>query len=88
LDRRFVASLAANAFMSTLPLKAKGLWPLEMPDVTFASLFPSLSSDFCSAIRFKGFLEYFDILDEEGPCGRVSYELCMKSTKNMTLGKY
>ena len=25
---------------------------------------------------FKGFLEYFDILHEEGgPCGRISYEL-------------
>ena len=82
LDRRFVASLAANAFLSTLPLKAKELWPQNMPDLTFATLFPNLSNDFCSALRFKGFLEYFDILEEEGPCGKVSYELHVKSMKN------
>lgn len=82
LDRRFVASLAANAFMSTLPLKAKELWPFGMPDITFATLFPVLSNDFCSALRFKGFLEYFDILEEEGPCGRISYELLIKSPKD------
>ncbi len=75
LDRRFVASLAANAFLSTLPLRGKGLLPLGLPDLTFATLFPGLSTDFCSALRFKSFLEYFDILEEEGPCGKVSYEL-------------
>ena len=83
LDRRFVASLVANAFLSTLPLKAKELMPFGMPDVTFATLFPNLSSDFCSALRFKGFLEYFDILEEEGPCGRVSYELKCRHAKEL-----
>ena len=89
MDRRFVASLAANAFMSTLPLKAKELWPHGMPDVTFATLFPALSADFVSALRFKGFLEYFDILEEEGPCGRISFELKVKSTKEkMQISEY
>lgn len=81
LDRKFVAALIANAFMSTLPLKAKELMPFGMPDVTFATLFPCLSSDFCSALRFKGFLEYFDVLEEEGPCGHVTYELQVKSIR-------
>ncbi len=85
LDRRFVASLAANAFLSTLPLKAKELWPRGMPDLTFATLFPTLSSDFCSALRFKGFLEYFDILEDEVPYGFVNYELVVKSLKDKPL---
>ena len=75
LDRRFVASLAANAFLSTLPVKSKNLWPLNMPDLSFHTLFPSLNKNFISALRFKGFLEYFDLLEEEGPCGRISYNL-------------
>ena len=82
LDRRFVASLIANAFLSTLPLKAKELMPKNMPDVTFATLFPNLSTDFCSALRFKGFLEYFDVLEDEIPLGKISYELQVKSSKS------
>ena len=54
LDRKFVASLAANAFVSSLCKKSKRLWPHGLPDITFATLFPLLSSDFCSALRFKG----------------------------------
>ena len=88
LDRKFVASLAANAFMSSLCLKSKRLWPHGLPDVTFATLFPSLSTDFCSALRFKGFLEYFDILqDEGGPCGRVCYELHINPIRKEIVSK-
>ena len=81
LDRRFVASIAANAFLSTLPVKSKNLWPLNMPDLSFHTLFPSLNKNFISALRFKGFLEYFDLLEEEGPCGRISYNLKINNTK-------
>ena len=81
LDRRFVASLAANAFLSTLPVKSKELWPFNMPDLSFHTLFPSLNKDFISALRFKGFLEYFDLLEEEQPCGRISYNLKIRSPK-------
>ena len=81
LDRRFVASVIANAFLSTLPLKAKELWPLDMPDLSFHTLFPSLNKDFVSALRFKGILEYFDLLEEEGPCGKIIYNLKARPLK-------
>ena len=56
-------------------MKCKDVWPLNMPDLSFQTLFPSLNKDFISALRFKGFLEYFDLLEEEGPCGKISYNL-------------
>ena len=86
VSESFPILFSQPCFMLSLCKKSKKLWPHGLRDVTFETLFPCLSTDFCSAIRFKGFLEYFDILQEEGgPCGRISYELHVNAIRKDTL---
>ena len=72
LDRRFVASLVANAFLSTFPFRSASLRP-HLGDVSFQALFGDLSHSMHQAQRLKNMLNYFDILDVEEAVGHVTF---------------
>lgn len=72
LDRRFVSSLVANAFFSTFAYRPPNLLP-SLADLSFSTLFGRLDHLLPQALRLRAFLNYFDILDVEEPCGHVVF---------------
>lgn len=73
LDRRFVASLVANMFFSTFPARSSKMVP-NLPDSSFTTFFHSILESLPQAFMLKNLLNYFDILDEEQPCGHVVFK--------------
>ncbi|TRY68618.1 hypothetical protein TCAL_03228 [Tigriopus californicus] len=72
LDRRFVASLVANMFFSTFPARSSKMLP-NLPDSSFTTFFHSILESLPQAFMLKNLLNYFDILDEEQPCGHLVF---------------
>eukprot|EP00096_Caligus_rogercresseyi_P009311 TRINITY_DN3140_c0_g1_i1.p1 TRINITY_DN3140_c0_g1~~TRINITY_DN3140_c0_g1_i1.p1 ORF type:complete len:670 (-),score=125.83 TRINITY_DN3140_c0_g1_i1:159-2168(-) len=72
LDRRFVASLIANAFFSTFPKREVHIG-LMVPTFRFENLFPSIRRSLSDGLRFKNLLNYFSILESEDAYGFVHY---------------
>ncbi len=67
-----MASVAANAFFSTLPGRMCKSTTLSIGErVSFKTLFGKLDSSLDQALRFRHFLNYFDVLDVEEPWGHV-----------------
>ncbi len=66
-DRRFVASLIANAFFSTFPKGHQStILKLVVPRLSFKTLFGNLHESLDQAFRLRNLLNYFDILQAEG----------------------
>ena len=72
LDRRFVASLLANAFLSALPTRSPGAIP-ALPEFSFRSLFGNIKRSYMQASRLRSLLNYFDVLNAEEPLGHVVF---------------
>ena len=72
LDRRFVASLLANAFLSTLPLRSSNAIP-ALPEFSFRGLFGNIKQSYVQASRLRSLLNYFDVLNAEEPLGHVVF---------------
>ena len=72
LDRRFVASLLANAFLSALPTRSPGAMP-ALPEFSFRSLFGNIKRSYMQASRLRSLLNYFDVLHAEEPLGHVVF---------------
>ena len=72
LDRRFVASVLANAFLSTPPVRSTRAIP-ALPEFSFRSLFGNLKQSYMQASRLRSLLNYFDVLNAEEPLGHVVF---------------
>ncbi|CAB4054178.1 PARG [Lepeophtheirus salmonis] len=86
LDRRFVASLVANAFFSTFPKREKFLG-LMVSNFRFENLFPNIRRSLTDGLRFKNLLNYFSILEAEDAYGFIhftrQYETAPLSTEKI-----
>lgn len=71
LDRKFVASLVANAFFSTFPRRTRKTHP-TLQDCNFARFFAQLNRQ-DQQTKLRNFLNYFDRIARCEPTGKIVF---------------